>query len=153
MRKLGGFFFSISHFKAPRVDGFHAGFYQAQWSTVGMSLCFFIKNIFHSNHIIAEINRTLLVLILKVDHPTSLKMVRPINLCIVPYKTVTKIIANRLQALLPDLIGPQQTSFVPGQYIIKNIVITQKVIHTMKKNVRGKRMMAIKVDLKRLMTG
>ena len=118
-----------------------------------MSLCSFIKNIFNFNHIRAEINRTLLVLIPKVDNPISLKIFRPISLCTIPYKTVTKIIANMLQALLPDLIGPQQTSFVPGQYIIKNIVITQKVIHTMKKNVRGKRMMAIKVDLKRLMTG
>ena len=52
--------FSMSPFKAPGVDGFHAGFYQAQWNTVGMSLSSSIKNIFTSNHIPAEINRTLL---------------------------------------------------------------------------------------------
>ena len=125
--------FSMSPFKAPGVDGFHDGFYQAQWSTVGMSLCSFIKNIFNSNHIPAEINRTLLVLIYKVDHPTILKIFRPISLCTVSYKTVTKIIANRLQAFLPDLIGPQQASFVPGRHIIENIIIAQEVIHTMKK--------------------
>ncbi|KAH9659016.1 reverse transcriptase domain-containing protein [Citrus sinensis] len=141
--------FSMSPFKAPGVDGFHAGFYQAQWSTVGMSLCSFIKNFFNSNHIPAEINRTLLVLIPKVDHPTSLKMFQPISLCTVLYKTMTKIIANRLQALLPDLISPQQTSFVPGRHITENIVIAQEVIHTMKKNVVGKRMMAVKVDLEK----
>ncbi|KAH9706363.1 hypothetical protein KPL70_012184 [Citrus sinensis] len=87
--------FSMSPFKAPGVDGFHAGFYQAQWNTV-------------------------------VDHPTSLKMFRPISLCTVPYKTVTKIITNRLQAFLPNLIGPQQTSFVPGRHITENIVIAQE---------------------------
>ncbi|XP_024042019.1 uncharacterized protein LOC112099143 [Citrus clementina] len=118
--------FSMSPFKAPGVDGFHAGFYQAQWNTVGMSLSSSIKNIFTSNHIPAEINRTLLVLIPKVDHPTSLKMFRPISLCMVPYKTVTKIITNRLQAFLPNLIGPQQTSFVPGRHITENIVIAQE---------------------------
>ena len=31
--------FSMSPFTAPEVDGFHAGFYQAEWSTVGMSSC------------------------------------------------------------------------------------------------------------------
>ncbi|KAH9661422.1 reverse transcriptase domain-containing protein [Citrus sinensis] len=118
--------FSMGPFKAPGVDGFHAGFYQAQWNTVGMSLSSFIKNIFTSNHIPAEINRTLLVFIPKVDHPTSLKMFRPISLCTVPYKTVTKIIANRLYAFLPDLIGPQQTSFVPDRHITENIVIAQE---------------------------
>ncbi|KAH9666870.1 reverse transcriptase domain-containing protein [Citrus sinensis] len=141
--------FSMSPFKAPGVDGFHASFYQAQWNTVGMSLSSLIKNIFNSNHIPAEINRTLLVLIPKVYHPTSLKMFRPISLCTIPYKTVTKIIANRLQVFLPDLIGPQQTSFVPGRHITENIVIAQEVIHTMKKNVGGKRMMAVKVDLEK----
>ena len=114
-----------------------------------MSLCSFITNIFNSNHIPVEINRTLLVLIPKVDYPTSLKMFRPISLCTVPYKTVTKIIANRLHDFLPDLIGPQQTSFVPGWHITDNFVIAQEVIHTMKKNVGGKRMMAVKVDLEK----
>ena len=141
--------FRMSPFNAPEVDGFHAGFYLAQWSTIGISLCSFIKNIFNSNHITAEINRTLLVLIPKVDHPTSLKMFRPISLCTISYKMVMKIIANKLQALLPYLIGPQQTSFVSGRHITENIVIAQEVIHTMKKKVGVKRIMAVKVDLEK----
>ena len=140
----------MSPFKAPGVDDFHYGFYQAQWSTVGMSLCSFIRNIFNSNHVPTEINRTSLVLIPKVGHLISLKMFRPISLCTVSYKTVTKIIANRLQAFLPDLIGPQQTSFVSGRHITENIVIAQELIHKMKKNVAGKRLMAVKIDLEKL---
>ena len=91
----------------------------------------------------------MLVLILKVNNPTSLKIFRPISLCTIPYKTVTKIIANMLQALLPDLIGPQQTSFVSGRHIIENIVIAQEVIHTIKKKIGGKTMVAVKVDLEK----
>ena len=65
------------------------------------------------------------------------------------YKTVTKIIANRLQTLLPELIGPHQTSFVPGRHIIDNIVVDQKVVHSMRKKMGKKGFMAIKVDLEK----
>ena len=87
---------------------------------------------------------TLLVLIPKVEHFTSLKMFRLIRLCTVAYKTVTKIIANRLQALMPNVIGPQQTSFVPDRHIVDNIVIAQEVIHSMLRKTGKKWFMAIK---------
>lgn len=116
---------------------------------MGPSFCKFIADIFQTGKIPQDVNTTLLVLIPKVEHPTSLKMFRPISLCTVAYKTVTKIIANRLQALLPDLIGPQQTSFVPGRHMIDNIVITQKVIHSMRRKSGKTGFMAIKVDLEK----
>lgn len=120
------------------MDGLHAIFYQSQWKIVGPSFCKFITDIFSTGSIPKEINSTLLVLIPKVEHPTSLKMFRPISLCTVAYKTVTKIIANRLQALLPELICPQQTSFVPSRHIVDNIVIAQEVMHTMRRKTGRK---------------
>ena len=78
-----------------------------------------------------------------------MKMFRPISLCTVAYKTVTKIIANRLQLLLPNLIGPNQTSFVPGRHIVDNIVVAQEVVHSMRRKTRRKGFMAIKVDLEK----
>lgn len=45
-----------------------------------------------------------------------------ISLCTVAYKSVTKIVANPLQTILPKLIGPHQTSLVPDRHIIENIV-------------------------------
>lgn len=108
-----------------------------------------MKEIFSSGTIPREINRTLLVIIPKIDNPLRLTMYRPISLCTVVYKTVTKIIANRSQSILSHLIGPHQTSFVPGRHIIENTVVAKDVIHSMR-NKRGKRgQMAIKVDLKK----
>lgn len=115
--------FSITPLKAPGTDGLHAIFYQSQWDIVGPSFCRFIKDIFSCGKVPEEINTTLLVLVPKNDNPTSLKMFRPISLCTVAYKTVTKIIANRLQMLLSQLIGPHQTSFVPGRHIVENVII------------------------------
>ena len=84
-----------------------------------------------------------------MDHPTSIKIFRPISLCTVAYKTVTKIIATRLQELLPELIVPHQTSFVPGRHIVDNIIIAQEVVHSMRRKIGKRGLMAIKVDLEK----
>lgn len=129
--------------KAPGLDGLHTVFYQSQWPVVGPSVCCFIKNIFASKHVLEGVNKTLVILIPKTDNPLNLKMYRPISLCNVVNKTMTKLAGNRLQNVLSLIIGPPQTSFVPGRHIIENVIIAQEVIHSM----------TIKVDLQKLMTG
>ena len=76
-------------------------------------------------------------------------MYRPISLYTVAYKTITKIIANRLQDILPDLIGPHQMSFVPGHHITENIIVAQEIIHSMRRKKGRQGFMAIKVDLEK----
>lgn len=139
--------FSMQPLKAPGVDGLHALFYQSQWQFVGTSVCKFIKDTFEGQPLPNEINETLIVLIPKTSHPTSMKFFRPISVRPFIYKTVTKILANRLKIILPDNIGPQQTSFVPGRNIMENVVLAHEIIHSMRRK-RGKvGFMAIKVDL------
>ena len=65
------------------------------------------------------------------------------------YKTITKIIANRLKNVLPDLVGPHQTSFVLGRHITENIIIAQEIIHSMRQKTGKRGFMAIKVDLEK----
>ena len=135
--------------KAPGVVGLHAVFYQSQWHVVEESACNLVKNVFTGNSVLSEVNKTLIVLIPKTKHPNSLKLYRPISLCIVFYKTITKIVANRIKVILPDLIGPTQASFVARRHITENIVVAQDIIHNirMKKGKRGQ--MLIKVDLEK----
>ena len=116
---------------------------------MGESFCKAIKEVFQTQCIPVEVNRTVLVLIPKTEQPTSFSMYRPISLCTVTYKTVIKIIANRLQELLPDLIGSHQTSFVPGRHITENIIVAQEIIHSMRRKKGRKCFMAIKVDLEK----
>ena len=65
------------------------------------------------------------------------------------YKTITKIIANRLKTFLPDLVGSHQTSFIPGRHITENIIIAQEVIHRLRWKTSKRGFMAIKVDLEK----
>lgn len=80
-----------------------------------------------------KLNNTLITLIPKVEHPTSVKEFRPISLCSVVYKLVTKVAANRIRKVMPLLTLPFQSSFVAGRSITDNILITQEVIHSMRK--------------------
>lgn len=78
-----------------------------------------------------------------------MKLFRSISLCSVIYKTVTKIIANQLMAILSDLIGPNQTSFIPARNITENVVMAQEIIHSMRRKSGKFGFMAIKVDVEK----
>ncbi|KAH9757474.1 reverse transcriptase domain-containing protein [Citrus sinensis] len=139
--------FGMHPLKALGLDGFHVIFYQSQWNTVGSSLCRLVKEVFQNKYLPGGLNSTLLALIPKSESSSSFKMYRPISLCNVAYKTITKVIANRLQFILPHLVGPHQISFVPGRHITENIVIAQEVVHSMRRKTGSTGFLAIKVDL------
>lgn len=82
-----------------------------------------------------------------MPHPDLITQFRPIGLCNVVYKILSKIIVSRIQPLLPNLVGTEQASFVPGRNIIDNVVIVQEIIHSMRVSNSKKKFMAIIVDL------
>ena len=136
-------------FKAPGPDGFHAGFFQCMWDIVGDSIIKFARNFFDKGCLLERVNDTLLVLIPKVKYSETIKQLRPISLCNVCYKIVTKVMTTRLKSVLPQLIGPFQSNFVPGHQITDNILIYQEVLHSMKKKQGVVGLMAIKIDLEK----
>ena len=115
---------------------------------LGISFVILLEHL-QSRKVPPEINKTLLVLIPKNDHPQTLKMYRPISLCTLVYKTITKMIANKLKMILPHFVGTQQISFVPKRHITENIVITQEVIHSMRRKTGRRGQMTIKVDIEK----
>jgi ribonuclease HI len=141
--------FSMKPFKAPGPDGFHAGFYQRCWSIVGESVISVIKNIFSSVSFPAGFNNTLIALVPKCVGPESLTQYRPISLCNSIYKTITKILVCRLRSILPSIVSPIQTAFVPGRQGMDNVVIVQEIVHALSRRKGRVGGMAIKIDLEK----
>jgi hypothetical protein len=134
--------------KAPGPDGFTADFYQKHWATIGSEVCNLVLSILNSGHMNEDFNSTYIALIPKIKNPTSVTEFRPISLCNVLYKIVSRVLANRLKCVLPDIIAPTQSAFIPGRLISDNILAAYETLHTMQSRMWSKeRYMAVKLDM------
>lgn len=83
--------------KAPRPEGMSPLFVQKYWHIVGDNVTHFVLNVLNNSHDISHMNETHLILIPKKKHYETPADFRPISLCNVVYKIVSKVIANRLK--------------------------------------------------------
>lgn len=89
-----------------------------------------------------------LCLIPKIDTPTSMTDMRPISLCSVQYKIISKILCDRLKWFLPQIVSDTQGAFVAGMATTENIVISHEMMHGLRTNeIVMEDFMAIKTDM------
>lgn len=73
---------------------------------------------------------------------------RPISLCTVAYKLISKIMCLRLQSCLDGIISESQAVFVSGRQISDNILVAHELISAFKsKKDCSKKYVAIKTDI------
>ena len=98
-----------------------------------------------SRRILLDFNATFLTLIPKCEGVNPPDKFRPIILCNVIYKIISKVIANRLKPLLLGLISPEKSRFVEGQQITYGIILVHDMLHSIKsKKILG---MLVKLDI------
>lgn len=94
------------------------------------------------------LNETNPVLIPKKKNPVVVGDLRPISLCNVLMKVITKVLANKLKILLDMVISDTQSAFFPGRLISDNIMISCEVMHFLKRKRYDKdEYMALKLDM------
>jgi len=111
-------------------------------------VCFAILHFLNTGMMDDSINKTHIAPIPKNSQPCSVTKFRPISLCNVNYKLISKVVANKLKVVLPDIISPTQSAFIPGRLIIDNILVAYETLHSMQTRMWGKvGFMGIKLDM------
>jgi hypothetical protein len=91
--------------KAPGSDGFTVEFFKSYWEVVKHDVYGVVEDSRRSVSILKALNATMITLIPKEHEARTPDYYKPIALCTVVYKIISKVISNRLKPLLPTLIS------------------------------------------------
>lgn len=122
----------LLHFPADRAtgpDGIPAEFYHEFLTEISTDLFELFIEIFNSHELNRELNTSKIVLLPKPGDLTLVTNLRPISLLDYVYKVYAKLLATRIQELLPLWIRTTQTAFVPGRSIFDNIYTAYEAMH------------------------
>lgn len=89
--------FNIGADRTPGPDVFTGAFYHQFWSEINSSIYEEVHSFFTMGHIQGATNHTNFCLIPKIDAPQTMSDFRPIALCNVCYKIISKILVGRLK--------------------------------------------------------
>lgn len=118
---------------APGLDGLNAGVLKYLWSSIQQGMMDCISNFLEKGTFPAGINSSFITLIPKVSFPTEIKDFRPISLINCSLKVISKLLTNRLVMVMSYIISANQTGFMKGRQISEGILITNEVVHLIKK--------------------
>eukprot|EP00253_Pinus_taeda_P015050 PITA_15050 len=131
--------------KAPGPDGFTANFFHEFWELVSTEVWELVEESRTMHWILPSLNSTFLALIPKGAESNTPDKYRPIALCNIIYKLISKVLANRLKPILPLLISQEHIGYVEGRQIMDGIILSNEVIHSLK--LLKKPGMILKLDL------
>ncbi|KAK2354736.1 hypothetical protein QL285_092216 [Trifolium repens] len=109
-------------------------------------ILYLVKTTFHIRYFDTSIFETLRSLITKIDPPITFKDFKPISLCNIVYKIITKVLVLRPRLILDSNIGPYQSTFQPGRATSDNAIVLKEIINSMRKS-KKRGYIAFKFDL------
>jgi hypothetical protein len=91
--------------KSPGLDGFSVDFDQKSWEVVGKEVSRATLYVLNWGSFDAGLNSTNIFLVTKVVAPSQVIEFKPISLCNMIYKIISKAIANRLKTVLTAIVS------------------------------------------------
>ena len=124
--------FQMEKGKALGLDNFTIDLFQSCWDLVKEELWEVVEEFRRTKRVLKAFNATFLSLIPKEHGVDSPGKFQPISLCNIVLKIITKVMANHLKPMLPELVSSEQSGFVEGRQILDGIILTQEMIHSLK---------------------
>ena len=120
--------------KVPGNEGLTVEFYKFFWDSIGSLVSQIVKDA-ATEGFSKTIHRGLISLMEKPGKDQSkIQNWRPISLLNIDYKILSKILANRLNEILPDIIHSDQSGFMRGRSTSDNIFDLLAMLEAHKKN-------------------
>ncbi len=111
--------------RSPSSDGLTTTFYKTFAELLSPVLEEVYKSIFQNGQLSFTQHLAIIALIFKKGEPWLVPNYQLISLTNNYYKILAYILTNRLMDLLPSVIHPHQTAYMPGQFIGTNIQSVQ----------------------------
>lgn len=93
------------------------------------------------------LNHTFIALFPKRDNSNSVDHLRPIFLCNVVYKVITKMLFDRLHRFLDQIVFPFQSAVILGRCLFDSVTICHKIMHHINIKKGNLKLMAVKIDI------
>ena len=124
--------------KTPGNDGLTVEFYSAFWPLIGKYLVDCINYVYEFGELLNTQKQAIITLIEKKGKNKRLiKNWRPISLVNVDAKIISKVLAKRLEKVLPYIIHADQNAFVKGRSIFDALRIIDDVDYTKRNCLPG----------------
>lgn len=131
--------------KASGPDGFNVDFFKACWSIVKQGILNVVEDSKRNKTILKALNTSFISLIPNQDLAQTPDGFRPIALCNVVYKIISKVVANGLKPLLPTLVSVEQSGYVEGRKILDNVIQAHEVMHSLTRNRKARMIMQLDI--------
>ncbi|KAF3949794.1 hypothetical protein CMV_024378 [Castanea mollissima] len=106
------------------------------------------KSLGPNGRYLRKMNFTHIVRIPKKNDPKYITEFRPISLGNIVSRIISKVLANRIKVILPNVISDSQCAFVPDRNIIDNTTVAFEMLHRMRNKRKGKiGHMVVKLDI------
>jgi hypothetical protein len=115
--------------KAPGPDGFNGLFMKKCWDTIKEDIYKLYQEFFDGSISLECLNESFIILVPKLNNPETVNDFRPISLLNSSLKLLTKILAERLQAVILQLIHENQYGFIKSRSIQDCIAWCFEYIH------------------------
>jgi hypothetical protein len=122
-------------------------FFSHFFELISEDLLALVESIRSGGRIAGNLNSTFLALIPKSNKPQTFGDYRPISLCNLVYKLISKVIANRIKPILSRNLSAEQFGFLEGRLIHDAIGTAHECIHSIKQ--KHLKALILKLDLQK----